>query len=308
MKIKILDLFAGVGGLSYGVRGLGDVIMANDMDKNCKTTYDLNHDIPLTLSKIEDLEIDSIPDFDILLAGFPCQPFSIAGLREGFNDQKGRGNVFYDIMNIVREKSPSYILLENVKNLVTHDNGNSFKVIQRELTNEGYHLKWKVLNSKDYGIPQNRERIFIVGFKDVEQYNNFEFPSPIPLAKNVADFLEDQVDSKYYYHGKSIYPHLENIVKPGKIYQWRRKYVRENKQNLCPTLTANMGTGGHNVPIIHDLIGIRKITPRECFNLQGFSKWFKLPNLSDGVLYKQAGNSVTVNVVEAIAWQIIISL
>ena len=306
--MKILDLFAGVGGLSYGFRDVGDVVLANDMDKNCKITYDLNHNISLTLSKIEDLDNNSIPDFDMLLAGFPCQPFSIAGLREGFDDQKGRGNVFYNIMNIVRQKSPSYIVLENVKNLLNHDSGNSFKIIHQSLIDEGYHVKWKILNSKDYGIPQNRERIFIVGFKDIAKYNKFEFPLPITLKKNVEDFLEDKVDSKYYYYGKSIYSNLENIVKPGKIYQWRRKYVRENKQDLCPTLTANMGTGGHNVPIIHDLIGIRKLTPRECFNLQGFPEWFKLPNLSDALLYKQAGNSITINVVESIARQIKIGL
>ena len=298
----ILDLFCGVGGLSTGFKNLGDVISANDMDSFCKKTYEANHPAtPFKLCKIENLDINTIPDFDILLAGFPCQPFSIAGHREGFEDKKGRGNVFYTIADIIEQKQPEYFLLENVKNLKGHDNGNTFNTILNILSDLSYFVKYKILNSKDFGVPQNRERIYIVGFKDKTKCDKFEFPKEQQLTKSVFDLLEQNVDKKYYYEGKPLYDRIKNDIQPGKIYQWRRQYVRENKQNVCPTLTANMGTGGHNVPIIHDGKGIRKLTPRECFSLQGFPDSFILPNIMDSQLYKQAGNSVSIPVIEAIS-------
>jgi len=174
------------------------------------------------------------------------------------------------------------------------------------LENLGYHLKAKVLNSMEYGnVPQNRERIYIVGFKNKKFSENFEFPKPITLANKIEDILEENVPEKYYYNGKPLYARLKYFIKEkGKVYQWRRQYVRENKKGVCPTLTANMGMGGHNVPIIKDSKGIRKLTPLECARIQGFPKSFKLPELADSALYKQMGNSVTVTVVEAVAKQI----
>jgi DNA (cytosine-5)-methyltransferase 1 len=163
------------------------------------------------------------------------------------------------------------------------------------------------MNSMEYGnIPQNRERLYIIGFKNKEYSDKFEFPSPQKLKIKVSDLLEKNVPEKYYYNGKPLYAKLKNFIKEeGKVYQWRRQYVRENKKGVCPTLTANMGMGGHNVPIIKDKKGIRKLTPIECFRLQGFTKEFVLPkNLADSALYKQAGNSVSVPVIEAVAKQI----
>ena len=252
---------------------------------------------------INKINIDNIPDFDILCAGFPCQPFSIAGNQKGFDD-KTRGNLFYKLLEIIDKKQPNTLILENVKNLCAHDKGNTFKVIEETLTNLGYHLKYKVLNTMEYGnIPQNRERIYIVGFKNKQFSDNFSFPEPKPLTKSFKDFLEEVVDPKYYYEGKPLYQRIkDDITSEDDVYQWRRQYVRRNKKKVCPTLTANMGTGGHNVPIIKDSKGIRRLTPLECVRLQGFPFDYKLPVLnSDGPLYSQAGNYVSVPVIESIA-------
>jgi DNA (cytosine-5)-methyltransferase 1 len=306
--MKTIDLFAGVGGIRLGFERAGfNTVFSNDYEPACKDTFDLNHDgAKLTIADIMEYPIKEIPDFDILLGGFPCQPFSIAGHRQGFDDDKGRGNLFFRIMKIIRKKKPSAIFLENVKNLKNHDGGNTFKVIKKTLENEGYTIKSEVLNGMVHGnLPQNRERIFIVGFRDKDKAENFSFPGEKTLKKNFRDLLESDVDAKYYYENKPLYHRLKDDVNSkATVYQWRRKYVRANKKGVCPTLTANMGTGGHNVPIILDDKGIRKFTPLECFRLQGFPKNWKLPEIADSKLYKQAGNSVNVSVVERVAKEI----
>lgn len=305
-KYKTIDLFAGIGGIKIGFEKAGfKSVFANDFNKQCKTTYDLNsRDVKLNTDDIKKIKSKDLPSFDVLLAGFPCQAFSIAGYRQGFNDKKGRGNLFFEIARILKEKKPMSLFLENVKNLKGHNNGRTFKVIAETLNNLGYYIKAEVLNSRDYGnVPQNRERIYIVGFKNKQYIKNFSFPEKTPLTVKVSKLLEKNAKEKYYYDNKPLFKKLKDFVaKKNKVYQWRRKYVRENKNGVCPTLTANMGTGGHNVPIIKDRRGIRKITPLECARLQGFPKDFKLPReLPDSVLYKQFGNSVSVPVVEAIA-------
>jgi DNA (cytosine-5)-methyltransferase 1 len=306
-SFKTIDLFAGVGGIRIGFERAGfKTVFANDFETNCKFTYDINFkDSKLVVEDIRKLGVDDLPEFDFLLGGFPCQAFSIAGYRQGFGDEKGRGNLFFDVARIIDERKPTGFLLENVKNLRTHDGGNTFKVIENTLTELGYHVKAKVLNTMDYGnVPQNRERIYIVGFKDKEHIEKFDFPTTVPRKTQVADLLEIDVHSKYYYNGKPLYERLkDDVSEEGVVYQWRRQYVRKNKSGVCPTLTANMGMGGHNVPIIKDKNGIRKLTPRECFNIQGFPKEYKLPAIADSALYKQAGNSVSVPVIEAVARQ-----
>jgi len=305
---KTIDLFAGIGGIRIGFESAGfESVFSNDFEPQCKITYDLNFETSkLHIQDIREIEPNSLPDFDFLLGGFPCQAFSIAGNRQGFDDEKNRGNLFFYIAEILKQRQPTGFLLENVKNLKTHDSGKTFQVIQSILFELGYHIKFKVLNTMEYGnVPQNRERIYIVGFKYIEQCMTFSFPDSILLTKTIHDVLEDQVDSKYYYNGKPLYDRIKNdVTDENKVYQWRRQYVRENKKNVCPTLTANMGTGGHNVPIIKDSYGIRKLTPRECFRLQGFPDSYILPSISDGALYKQSGNSVSVPVIERIAQQI----
>lgn len=308
-KLKTIDLFAGVGGIRLGFESVGfSTVFANDFEPKCAEAYNLNFKTPkLVVEDITKIQTKDIPSFDLLLGGFPCQAFSIAGYRHGFNDLKGRGNLFLDIARIINDKKPIGFLLENVKNLKSHDNGKTFKVIEQTLQDLGYFVKTKVLNSMEYGnVPQNRERIYIVGFKDKEKTNMFEFPKQIKLTKSIKDILEKKVDEKYYYNNKPLYEHLKDeIYKENIVYQWRRKYVRENKKGVSPTLTANMGMGGHNVPIIFDGVGIRKLTPRECFRLQGFPDSYMLPEIADSALYKQAGNSVTAPVLKRIAEQII---
>ncbi len=313
--LKCASFFAGVGGIDKGFEKTGffDVIYANEFDKYPADTYELNSIIKVDRRDINDIKANEIPDFDVMLAGFPCQAFSIAGYRKGFEDPKGRGNLFFELLRIIKVKKPSIIFLENVKNLVGHDKGNTFKVIVDSLKEQGYRIKYSVLNAMEYGnIPQNRERIYIIGFKDVEVYKNFSFPMPIPLSKKVSDIIdfESQLDSQYYYtknkYKGKIYEKLVEAMDDDKaIYQWRRTYVRKNKSNVVPTLTANQGEGGHNVCIIKSKHGIRKMTPHECFNAQGFDDSFKLPiEMSNSRLYKQAGNSVCVTVIERIAEEI----
>lgn len=204
--------------------------------------------------------------------------------------------------------------MENVKNLEHHDDGNTIAVILNELTRAGYYAGYRILNAKDYGnIPQNRERIYIVGFLHKKHFEHFCWPKPIHLRTKLTDIIDfhSRIDESYYYReGKfkgNVYSQLqramlgETIEDPG-IYQWRRRYVRKNKHGLIPTITANQGCGGHNVCIVKTYYGIRKMTPRECFNAQGFPANFRLPEqMSDSRLYKQAGNSVCVPVIKRIA-------
>lgn len=308
-KYKCGSFFGGVGGIDLGFSNVGfETIYMNEYDPYPTETYECNFPIKVDVRDINDVQPNEIPDFDIILGGFPCQPFSAAGLRQGFDDEKNRGTLFFQLIRIMEQKRPRVCFFENVKNLVGHDNGNTFKVICGKLEELGYKVKYKVLNTMEYGnVPQTRERIYIVGFREEKDYEMFEFPEPIPLTKTIRDFIDfkNSVDEKYYYTKEKYdcFDMIKNGVKRSDtLYQWRRVYVRENKSNVCPTLTCNMGTGGHNVPLILTDDGrIRKLTPRECFNLQGYPKNYVLPKQSDGRLYKQSGNSVSVPVIERIA-------
>ena len=313
-KYKVAAFFSGVGGIELGFEQTGyfNTLYANEFDKYARITYGKNH--PHTYLDGRDIYVvdanDISKDVDVIVGGFPCQAFSIAGYQKGFNDE--RGNLFFEMLRIIEAKKPKAIFIENVKNLVTHDNGNTFKVIYEALEQNGYFIKWQVLNGKTHGnIPQNRERIYIVGFDDKAKCESFEFPEEIELKTQLSDVIDfdEEQDSRYYYSADkhSFYDQLdEAIVRHDRIYQWRRRYVRENKSGVVPTLTASMGTGGNNVPLIRTNNGaIRKLTPKECFNVQGYPVDFKLPEIvSNGQLYKQAGNSVVVPVVRRIAEQI----
>jgi DNA (cytosine-5)-methyltransferase 1 len=299
--LHMIDLFAGTGAFTHAFEDTKHVkcVFANDMNKESKTIYDANFSHELTLHDLNDVDVNDIPPHDILTGGFPCQPFSIAGKREGFDDP--RSNVFWKILEIVDKHSPKCIVLENVKNLLTHDDGNTFETIQSEIAKRGYNIHYKVLNTSSItNIPQHRERIYIVCLKDTVAFN-LDFDTTEHEA--IQSCLETDIPSKYYYTNKSsTWNLLEPAVKSkDTVYQYRRVYVRENKSKECPTLTANMGSGGHNVPIILDEKGIRKLTPRECFNFQGFPKSYKLPPIADSHLYKLAGNAVSLPVVQLIA-------
>lgn len=310
-KLLLIDLFAGTGAFSYAFHKTNkiDTIFANDKLDSSEKIFNINNNIELTKEDILNIEDKDIPKSNIITAGFPCQPFSIAGSKKGFNDE--RSNVFWKILSIIKSNEPEIVILENVKNLQNHDKGNTFKIILKNLENLNYYVKYSVLNTcKITGIPQNRERIYIVCFKNKDKYDNFNFDFEEIDNKPIKSFLEDNIPDKYYYNNNSvIYAELKkNVTKhinTNTIYQYRRYYVRENKNNVCPTLTENMGSGGHNVPIILDDKGIRKLTPRECFNLQGFPNDYLLPDISTSKLYSLAGNAVSIPVVCLIAKKII---
>lgn len=321
-----------------------DISCSSCNSKNAKIDfYDFNY----YLDKHKQITEEPI---DILTAGFPCQAFSIAGEQKGFNDS--RGNLFLsiiDLINLLDKKfyKPRVIFLENVKNLKAHDSGRTYKVIKDKLETCGYKIKDCVINTMYFSqLPQNRERIYIVGFRDIDDYNKFDFDKIVKThkrqynveerRKQISEIIDKNI--KYsthpqYYYTKEKYPLYFNNSnekdfesKKAKIniekeineyyqfYQIRRgQYVRKNKSNVCPTLTANMGMGGHNVPIIKVKDGIRRITPKEAFRLQGFpvdAGYFlnsKNPasQLSDCHLYKQAGNSVSVPVIQLLAEELL---
>ena len=317
---KICSLFAGVGGIDLGFLETDkcEIAYANEFDKYAVETYEKNFNTKVDCRDIHDVKLNEIPDFDIMVGGFPCTSFSVAGYRKGFEDDR-TGDLFFEMERIFKERKPRVIFLENVKNLVGHDKGNTFKTIIERRENAGYKdkIKCQVLNACEYGnIPQNRERIYIVAFRDKEDFDRFQMPLPTALDTTIKDVFnfDTKVDEKYYYtEGKykgNIYKLLTaEMDDDNTVYQWRRKYVRKNQSNLVPTLTANMGEGGHNVPLIKTKFGIRKLTPIECFYAQGYPKYYELPtDMSDARLYKQAGNSVVVPVINRIAENIMKAL
>lgn len=322
-KPKVGGLFSGVGGIELGLEKNGfNVVWANEIDKNSCITYRENFTHTLYEEDIKKLRGNDLESVDVLCGGFPCQPFSVAGYRKGFEDD--RGNIFFEIIRLVEElkRKPTVLFLENVKNFRTHDKGRTFQTVINIIHELGYSVFFDVLNTCDYTpVPQNRERTFLICFKD--EYNwefsgnsdsmSYEFsklfpPKKIQKNKPITDFLEkgDIPENFYYRQDKYMYSELRKTMKSkDTLYQWRRQYVRENKNKKCPTLTANMGTGGHNVPLVVTDDGFRKLTPRECFNFQGFPKSFKLPkDLANSHLYKQSGNSVTVPMISVLAKKI----
>ena len=320
MTLKVGGLFSGVGGIELGFEKAGyEIAWANEIDKDACITYRKNFSHLLYEEDIHQLQGKYLENIDILTGGFPCQAFSLAGKRKGFEDH--RGNLFFEIMRLVNEldKKPKVLFLENVKNLKSHDNGNTFSKIANIIQEEnGYSFFSSVLNTSDFTkVPQNRERTFIIAFRDEVNWMSSpngtiskKFHDLFPPKKQlnpdaINKYLQKkEVDEVFYYRqDKYNYSELKEAMKSkDTLYQWRRVYVRENKKNLCPTLTANMGTGGHNVPLILTDDGIRKLTPRECFNFQGYPKNFKLPEeLANNQLYKQAGNSVSVPLITLLA-------
>ena len=314
-------------------------IALNTLEKNTKVKTEIIYQE--FLNKNEEIKKTKI---DVLTAGFPCQAFSIAGDRKGFTDH--RGELFYSVINLVKQLDakghgkPRVLFLENVKNLLNHDNGNTFMVIKEEIEKLGYTIKHKVLNTYKYTIlPQNRERIFVVCFLneiDAEAFGSFDDIKLIDRSseelknalRDVLDYDLTFKDDPTLYYTRDKYPQYfmtqEEFEHSGKdnwidlsrdmdemyaVYQVRRgMYVRKNQSGVCPTLTANMGTGGHNVPLIKTHDGIRKLSPKDCFNLQGFriGKDYRLPDgVSKASLYKQAGNAVSVDVIELIAKKIL---
>ncbi len=321
-KYSVGSLYAGIGGICLGFQKAGaQVLWANEYDANACKTYRNNFEHRLIEGDVHDLSPADVPAVDILTSGFPCQAFSVAGYRKGFDDE--RGLHFFQTMKFVDVLKPVAFLFENVKNLVSHDGGRTFQRIKKEIAARGYSFVPMVLNTKDYGnVPQTRERIYMVGFRDesplaeldpksATAYFLANKPQKKKLTVSIRQLLDRKVDDKYYYDRFPIYKYLMKEMKSrDTLYQWRRVYVRENKSNVCPTLTANMGTGGHNVPLVLDGKGVRKLTPGECARFQGFKDGdLTFPKgMSDSHLYKQIGNSVSVPVVYELAKAIIHAL
>ncbi|KDN57651.1 DNA (cytosine-5-)-methyltransferase [Exiguobacterium sp. AB2] len=300
-KFKIIDLFAGIGGIRLGFQKHGgESVFASEWDKFAAKTYKLNYGEE-PAGDISLVNPEEVPDHHILLAGFPCQPFSQAGLKKGFEDT--RGTLFFEIAKILKEKRPQAFLLENVKQLRGHDKGRTLETILQVLREElNYTVYYDVLRAADFGVPQNRERIYIVGFNnETAPFAHFEFPVPTLVPTRVGDILEEQVDEKYTISDRLYEGHL------------RRKKEHKEKGNgfgfslfnendpYTNTISARYYKDGSEILIDQGPDkNPRKLTPRECAKLQGFPEEFVIP-VSDTQAYRQFGNSVSVPVVELIA-------
>ncbi|CUU74328.1 DNA cytosine methyltransferase [Campylobacter hyointestinalis] len=301
---KFIDLFAGIGGIRLGFQNAfsdAKCVFSSEIDKFAIQTYIANHkEIPH--GDITQIDASLIPDFDVLLAGFPCQPFSQAGLGLGFSDT--RGSMFFEIERILKAKKPRAFLLENVKRLKTHDKGRTFKTILEHLKSLGYYTHYEVLSAKDFGIPQNRERIIIVGFdSDVP----FKFPIPQQIQTKVGDILESSFDEKYIISDKLWAGHqkrkIQNkIAKKGFGYS-----LFDENSPYTNTISARYYKDGSEILINVKGKNPRKLTPREAARLQGFDDSFQIV-VSDPQAYKQFGNSVCVPVITAVAKQMRLAL
>ena len=304
--MKVGSLFSGIGGIDLGFEQAGfEIAWANEVDAAACKTY--RHNFPNTLlieGDIRNINPDDLPDIDVLVAGFPCQPFSVMGYQRGFKDP--RGNLFFEIARFIDAKMPRIVLLENVQNLMEHDNGKTFLVIYNILAQFGYSVKYKVINAIDVNIPQNRARIFIVAFRDIDDCDRFTFPDPAPLETTIDDIIDRSIkhDDAYYYGSESRYFKQLNakIVDKTDIYRIDDSGVATRKWEICPTLKANMGTYHDRVPIIRDDYGVRKLTPMECLAFQGFPKDFTFKGISLESAYKQCGNTVCVPIIFKIAY------
>lgn len=304
-KVKVGSLFSGIGGIDLGFAQAGfEIAWANDLDAAACKTY--RNNFPNTIlieGDVRNIDPHTLSDIDVLIAGFPCQPFSVMGYRRGFNDP--RGNLFFEIARFIDEKKPRVVFLENVQNLMEHDNGKTFLVIYNALAQFGYSVKYKVINATDINIPQHRARIFIVAFRDIEDCDRFEFPEAILLEATIEDIIDRTVkhDDIYYYGSESRYFKTLNakIVDNTGIYRIDDSGIATRKWDICPTLKANMGTYHDRVPIIRDDFGIRKLTPMECLAFQGYPKDYSFKGVSLENAYKQCGNTVCVPIIKSIA-------
>jgi DNA (cytosine-5)-methyltransferase 1 len=310
-KFKFIDLFAGIGGIRLAFQNLGGkCVFTSEWDTYSKKTYDANFgEVPFgDITKISETEI---PDHDILLGGFPCQPFSIAGVSKknalgrahGFLDET-QGTLFFDVARIIKYKMPSAFMLENVKNLVSHDKGKTFKVIKETLKELGYSLHFKVLDGKHF-VPQHRERIIIVGFR-TDKFNNletFEFPKMSEKKFAIKDILEDEVDSKYTLSDK-LWNYLQGYAKKHKEKGNGFGFGLTDLNGISRTMSARYYKDGAEILIPQEDKNPRRLTPRECARLQGFPDSFLIP-VSDNQAYKQFGNSVVTPLIQAVGQNIV---
>lgn len=297
--MRIGTLFSGIGSPEQACKRVFNndfkLVFACEWDKYARQSFNANYEID---EKHFHKDINDMNGFqyrdkiDIIIGGSPCQDFSLAGLRAGIDGQKGI--LIYQYIRIIKEINPPYFIYENVKGMLSDKNGKTLKDFLEAFREMGYFCHYEVLNTKDYGIPQNRERIFIVGFKDKEQYYKFNFAPKEKLEKRLKDILEDEVDEKYYLSDKmtQYLSTAKRSVLPG-----------DNKTNYSPCLIASYYKTPTDGFYIKEKDKLRKLTPMECFRLQDFPNTFKFV-VSDTQLYKQSGNSISVNVMEMILRQL----
>lgn len=308
--MKVASMFSGIGGIDLGFSQAGfDIVWANEIDRYASNTYKFNFDHNnLQEGDIRKIDPNIIPDFDVLAAGFPCQSFSTAGKQRGFDDS--RGSLFFEVVRVVKAKKPRVIFIENVENLVNHDEGKSFLVVYNALAPLGYTFKYKVLEPYDYGnVPQKRARVFIIGFREERDCVRFSFPEKIALTNSIYDMFDRSIkhsDCYYYDDNSRYYNELIDLVTRKdcvyRIYDWG---ISKKAHLICPTITAYTEACPERIPIVLDDYGIRRLTPYECLKLQGFPDDFKFsPGTPLRKAYKQCGNTVCVPVVRRIAEQI----
>ncbi len=309
-EMKFIDLFAGIGGFRYALESFGcKCVFSSELDKYCQESYKLNFgEVPY--GDITRIDEKDIPNFDILCAGFPCQPFSISGRQKGFEDT--RGTLFFDIVRIVSYHKPKIIFLENVKNLKAHNDGATFEVISNILDSLNYNIYFKVLNAKDFNLPQNRERIMIVCIKKDIDNGNFKFPEPSNNFITISDIKEDDsLTDKYVLNRKDIYideKKLNEIIRNGKVQkpfqigvignggQGNRIY---HENGIGITLAASSGGAASKTGAYYINGRVRKLSPREAARLQGFPEEFKIIE-NDNQSLKQFGNSVPINLLKEV--------
>lgn len=298
--MKVISLFAGIGGLDTGFIENGyEVVWANDIDKYAAQTYQANYSSPIILGDLNEINLDEIPSADIVIGGFPCQPFSSMGELKGFEDT--RGTLFFRIVELIQNQierghKPKALVLENVRNLKHHDKGKTFKVIKKTLMDLGYKVYDQVLNSSDYGVPQTRNRTFIVCFSNSE--TEFSYPGKTELTLTLQDLLEHDVDKKYFLSDRILPTILSNGTGG---YKAKSEIDLKIARPLCATMAKMHRACQDNYVTQNGRV--RRLTPRECARLQGFSDDFIIP-VSDTQAYKQFGNAVTANVSRAVALKV----
>ena len=303
MSFEFIDLFAGIGGMRLAFEDAGgSCVFSSEWDKDSQKTYEANFgEVPS--GDITKIPIDEIPNFDVLLAGFPCQPFSTIGQRAGFKHET-QGTLFYDVLRIISAKRPAAFLLENVKGLVSHDKGKTFEIIKKSLETEGYELHFQILDSADYGVPQTRKRIYIVGFDKSKFNGGIVFSWPVPSKKRVGigKFVEMNIVDR------PISKHLQKSY-IFKIDDGRPEIIDQKSDFPVKTLVATY----HKIQrltgtfVADGPTGLRLLSTTECKAIMGFPKSFKIP-VSRTQMYRQMGNSVAVPVVKLLASQMIETL
>lgn len=308
-QATVVSLFAGIGGICLGFKQAGfKIVWANEKDAAACRTYRYNLGSEyLVEGDIRKIDMAQLPHADVLAAGFPCQSFSVAGLKKGFDDT--RGQLFFEVVRAIEAVRPPVVFLENVENLMEHDNGRTFQVIYTSLVEHGYILRYQPMATHEYAnIPQTRRRVYIVAFRDYQTSQKFKFPEPVPLTTTALDFLDikgEQHEIYYYRSDAQFDNYIRNMaVDIDGLYRVFDGRIKKYAQGKCPTLTASMSSP-RNAAVLRDAWGVRRITLREALRFQGFPTSFYFPNtikLQDA--YKQIGNSVSIPVIQKIACEI----